>query len=143
MIYLDSSAVLKLLVREPETAGLDAWLEERADDTWVTSELTLVEVGRAVRRLDEDLLPSARALLGDVDLVRLSPAVVRDAQDVRPPVLRTLDALHLASALRVRSELVALLTYDDRLFAAAEVAGLPAVAPGRTQPPGSAAGPTS
>lgn len=134
MIYLDSSAVLKLVFREAESPALRTWLDARPHDTLVSSDLTLVEVARAVRRLDEGRLTTARALLDGMDLMPLSPSVLRDAQDVGPRVLRSLDALHLASAIRLGERLVAFLTYDDRLAEAAEVAELPVASPGRARP---------
>ena len=131
MIYLDSSALLKLVVTEAETGTLTSWLAERADTTWVSSELASVEVVRAARRLDEDAVPAARILLERLDVVPLTGVVVRTAQDLRPAALRSLDALHLASALLLREDLTAFVAYDARLAGAAQDAGLATASPGR------------
>ncbi|MGH9114763.1 MAG: hypothetical protein ACRDWW_02940 [Acidimicrobiales bacterium] len=76
------------------------------------------------------MLTEARALLGDVDLAPLDRAVQDLACDVGAPVLRTLDALHLASAVLLRDALTAFVAYDDRLVSVAQAAGLPATTPG-------------
>ena len=131
MIYLDSSALLKLVVTEADTGTLTSWLAERADTTWVSSELASVEVVRAARRLDEDAVPAARTLLERLDVVPLTGVVFRTAQDLRPAALRSLDALHLASALLLREDLTAFVAYDARLAVAAQDAGLATASPGR------------
>lgn len=129
MIYLDSSALLKLLFEERESAALEAWLGGRSGTPAVSSELARVEVLRAVRRLDAAALPAATVLLSQLDLVPLTSAVIEQAAQLGAPVLRTLDALHLASALGIRNELTALVAYDARLAAAASAEGLEVLAP--------------
>ncbi|MHB1535809.1 MAG: type II toxin-antitoxin system VapC family toxin [Acidimicrobiales bacterium] len=124
MIYLDSSALMKLVRREDETDALRHWLRERLDDLAVTSELGRVEVLRAARRLGSQVIVEARAVVGDLDLVPLDRAVQEVACELEGPLLRTLDALHLASALLLGAELTAFVTYDHRLVAAAKAAGL-------------------
>lgn len=129
MIYLDSSALLKLLFEESESAGLAQWISERAGTPRVSSELAKVEVVRATRRLDAKVVPTARALLSQLDLIPLSGAMIDDAADAGEPLLRTLDAIHLASALSIRADLIAFVAYDTRLVAAAEAAGIEPVGP--------------
>jgi len=129
VIYLDSSALLKLLIEEPESAALAAWVSEQDGTPLVSSELTRVEVVRAARRLDVEAVPAARALVSQLDLVPLRRGVLDTAADAGEPLLRTRDALHLASALSVRSDITAFVAYDHRLSAAAEAAGLPTVRP--------------
>lgn len=129
MIYLDSSALLKLLFEESESAGLAQWISERARTPRVSSELAKVEVVRATRRLDAKVVPTARALLSQLDLIPLSGAMIDDAADAGEPLLRTLDAIHLASALSIRADLTAFVAYDTRLVAAAEAAGIEPVGP--------------
>lgn len=129
MIYLDSSAVLKLLFEEPESAALTLWISERAGAPLVSSELAKAEVVRAARRIDSDVVPTARALVSQLDLIPLSSGLIEEAADAGEPLLRTLDALHLASALSIRDELTAFVAYDRRLAAAAEAAGIEAVSP--------------
>lgn len=124
MIYLDSSSLLKLVVEERESAALEAWLSVRSDVPVVSSELARVEVLRGCRRVNADALPQARALLAGLDLVRLSTDVLDSAADVGDNTLRTLDAIHLASALSIREHLSAFVAYDQRLLHAASAVGL-------------------
>jgi uncharacterized protein len=130
VIYLDSSALLKLLHEEPESAALADWLVRHAGTPVVSSELSKVEVVRACRRMNPDALPEARALLAGLDLIPLSGMVVDEAADVGETMLRSLDALHLASALSIRAGLSTFVAYDRRLADAASAAGLELVAPG-------------
>ena len=130
MIYLDSSALLKLLVDEAESAALVGWMVQHAQVPAVSSELAPVEVVRAVRRLAPEAELDARTLVSQLDLVPLSSEVVARASAVGDPMLRMLDALHLASALAVQGALTAFVVYDHRLAAAARDAGLDVVQPG-------------
>lgn len=130
MIYLDSSALLKLIVEEPESAALLVWLADRPEIPVASSELARVEVLRACRRIAPSALPIARELLSGLDLVPLSGSVVDVAAELEGETLRSLDALHLASALAVRTALEAFVAYDTRLQSGAAAAGLPTTAPG-------------
>lgn len=130
MIYLDSSALLKLLHEERESAALEEWLLARAGTPVVSSELAKVEVIRACRRVNANALPAARALLAELDLIPLTSDVVDEAADVDGTVLRSLDAIHLASALSIRGDLSAFVAYDHRLVEAATAAGLELHRPG-------------
>ena len=130
MIYLDASALMKLVRREGETEALLEWLSLRPEQPVVTSELGRVEVLRAARRAGDPALAEARAVVGDIDLVPLDRAVQDIACDVGDPPLRTLDALHLASALLLGDALTAFVAYDQRLAGAARAAGLVVAAPG-------------
>lgn len=129
MIYLDSSATLKLLVHELESTALQTWLATKRDATPVSSALTTVEVLRACRRRRPDLLPAAVDLLSGYDLLPVTSRVLTEAAAVDGAALRSLDALHLASALFIRSELTAFVAYDTRLSQAAADAGLPVIQP--------------
>lgn len=135
MIYLDSSALMKLVRHEDETAALRQWLDLRREQPVVTSELGRVEILRAARRVGGRVLTEARALLGDLDLVPLDRVVQDLACDIGIPPLRTLDALHLASAVLLNTELTAFIAYDHRVTAAAQAAGLVVAAPGQSRPP--------
>jgi predicted nucleic acid-binding protein len=129
MIYLDSSALLKLLFEERESAALASWIAEHAETPMVSSELAKVEVVRATRRLDTAVVPAARALVSQLDLIPLSSGLIAEATDAGEPLLRTLDAIHLASALSIRNELTAFVAYDNRLLTAAQAAGIEPTSP--------------
>ncbi len=135
MIYLDSSALMKLVRHEDETTALRGWLDLRRNQPLVTSELGRVEVLRAARRIGGQVLAEARAVVGDLDLVPLDRGVQDLACDIGEPALRTLDALHLASAALVSQELTAFVAYDDRLADAAQAAGLVVAMPRPSSPP--------
>jgi predicted nucleic acid-binding protein len=130
VIYLDSSALLKLLFEEPESESLQDWLTARPGIPTVSSELAKVEVLRACRRIDAAALPDARTLLGQLDLVPLAGLVVRLASDLDDAGLRSLDALQLASALSLGADLATFVAYDHRLLEAAARAGLETHQPG-------------
>jgi len=129
VIAVDSSALVKLVLDEPESAALETWLSGRSPLTVTASDLVRVEVIRAVARADSAGVPRARTLLAGVDLVPVSRDVLEVAADLGPPSLRTLDALHLATALSLGSALDAFVVYDERLARAATDAGLPVVTP--------------
>jgi uncharacterized protein len=129
VIYLDSSALLKLLHEETESETLADWLAAHAETPIVSSELAKVEVIRACRRINPATLPEATALLAGLDLIPLSGAVIDDAANV-DGTLRSLDAIHLASARSIEAELSAFVAYDHRLAEAASTAGLELHAPG-------------
>lgn len=129
MIYLDSSALVKLVVREDETAALTTWLATEGDAPKVSSDLVLVEVPRAVMRSVPTALLSAHHLVARLQKVALTPELLTAAAALQPPLLRSLDAMHLASALAIRTDLTALVAYDDRLYDAALDAGLPVARP--------------
>lgn len=127
MIYADTSALLKLVVVEPETPRLRRWLADR-DDRVVTNDIGVVELLRAAGRVSPDALAAARLLLPRLDRLGLTPAALATAASLAPASVRTLDAVHLGSALELR-ELSVLLTYDARLAEAARANGLPVEAP--------------
>ncbi len=127
MIYLDTSALAKLIVREAETAALGQWLRPRAAQLWVTSIIGRVELVRMATRCAA--ADGAHLLLAGLDTIPLTEHVADVAQSTGSATLRTLDAIHLASALSVRDELTAFCCYDRRLLDAAGDAGLPVRAP--------------
>src|SRR5262245_16250502 len=122
---------MKLIRKENETAALSDWLSERPEHAVVSSELGRVEIFRAARRVGDRALTEARAVIGDIDLVPLNRTVQDLASDIAPPLLRTLDALHLASAVLLSDELTAFIAYEQRLTSAARAAGLIVATPGR------------
>jgi len=125
--YFDASALHKLVVTEPETEALKQ--ETQAWPRRATSRLAVVELIRSVRRADPALEPAARRLIGGVTLLADSNRVLLDATQLEPQTLRTLDAMHVATALRVRSALAAFVSYDRRQLEAAEALGLPTASP--------------
>lgn len=127
-LYLDSSAFVKLAVEEPETAALRAFLGERARRS-VSSALLRTEALRAVRHVGAEALATVREGLRRVDLVSLDDRILEAAGTLEPRVLRTLDAIHLATALAIGDDLQAIVTYDDRMIEAAGLLGLPTVTP--------------
>jgi predicted nucleic acid-binding protein len=129
MIYLDSAAVVKLVHAEAESAALRGWLDERAETRWISSVLTEIESFRALARYAPDAVPRLSALLDQIDLIGLDPPIRILAQTARPATVRSLDAIHLGTAMHVRQALTSFVTYDKRLLDAALAAGLPADAP--------------
>jgi predicted nucleic acid-binding protein len=129
LLYLDSSALVKLVIREEETPALQHLLRESG--AVVSSALAEVEVRRAVRRVtsEETTLGLASQVMAGVHLLRLDEPVLSAAAGLPPDKLRTLDALHLASALSLGSDLSAMVVYDERLAEAAREAGLTVLAP--------------
>jgi predicted nucleic acid-binding protein len=126
--YLDTSALVKLVVAEAGSKALQAWLLE-TDSDWVSSDLARTELMRAVRRSDPARLVRAREVLDTVILLDVTTDVFEAAGRLEPQILRTLDAVHLAAALALGDDLEGIVTYDDRLAEAARRNGIPTVAP--------------
>ena len=124
-LYLDSSAIVKLVLPEPETAALVARLCD--DPEVISSALARVEVLRALKRIKATpaVWRQADRVLDRIALVRIDDAVVDSAAAMDPAELRSLDAVHLATALGIGERLAGLVTYDSRLRDAADRAGLP------------------
>ena len=131
MLYLDSSAIVKLVAREVETPDLVEVV--RADPEVVSSTLAWTEVVRAVRRAGGQVSRAMRVLEG-IALVPIDDGIVRGAGDLAPVAMRTLDAIHLATALSLGEELTSVITYDERLAEAATIAGMSVETPGRGSP---------
>lgn len=125
--YLDSSALFKLVVEEEESRALRNAL--RSWPRRVSSRIAVVEVLRGVRRRGETAEPLARNVLGSVALLTIGDRVLMAAARLDPPGLRSLDAIHLASALRLGSDLTAFVSYDARQLEAAEALALPVTSP--------------
>lgn len=128
MHYLDTSALMKLVVTEPESDALEAYL--RPEYHLVSSAIAITELLRAVGRVQPQSEMQARSVLARVSTINVDERVLVDASAVGPPGLRTLDAIHLASALALGDELEALLTYDARMAEAARSIGIRVEAPG-------------
>ncbi|MBA3690101.1 MAG: type II toxin-antitoxin system VapC family toxin [Actinobacteria bacterium] len=127
MLYLDSSAIVKLVAREAGTTELVQTV--RADPEVVSSALAWTEVVRAVRR-SGGRSARAEAVLERIALVPIDDGIIRSASRLFPTTLRTLDAIHLATALSLEADLAALVTYDERLAGAGRRTGLEVRAPG-------------
>ncbi len=125
---------MRLVRSEDETVALLEWLRLHPEEPCVTSELGRVEVLRAARRVGGAVPAQARAVVGELDLVPLDRTVQDLACDIADPPLRTLDALHLASALTLTEELTTFVAYDRRLAEAARAAGLVVETPGQAAP---------
>jgi len=127
VLYLDASAIVKLVRRERET---DALVEKvRSDPELVACAIAWTEVVRATR-IARASLARAMAILEGIALVPIDDGILRGAAELAPASLRTLDALHVATALSLREDLDAVIAYDDRLLAAARRNGLSVSAPG-------------
>jgi predicted nucleic acid-binding protein len=129
MIYLDSAAVVKLAHAEPESPALRRWLDERAEIGWISSILTEIESFRALARYASDAVSRLPAVLDQIDLIDLDPRIRILAQAVGPVTVRSLDAIHLGTAIQSRPRLTSFVTYDKRLLDAARAAGLPVDSP--------------
>ena len=127
MLYLDSSAIVKLVLREPETAELVKAI--RADPDVVSSHIAWTEVVIATRRAGRSTARVERILDG-IALVPVDDAILRGAATLGPKDLRTLDAIHLATALSLRPDLTTVVTYDVRQAEAASAQGLDVLTPG-------------
>lgn len=129
MIYLDSAAIVKLVHAESESQALRDWLDERAETGWVSSVLADVESFRALARHAPQAAVRLHLVLDLIDLIDLDPGIRILAQTVRPATVRSLDAIHLATALSIGTRLTSFVTYDKRLADAAHDAGLTVDAP--------------
>jgi predicted nucleic acid-binding protein len=129
VIYLESSALVKLVFEETESDALAQWLADRQAMPKFSSELTTIELVRTCRRRDADAVVGARQVLAGLDLIPLTADLVESASSIGPPDLRSLDAIHLSSALLISEDVTAFVAYDVRLKTAALAAGLEVVAP--------------
>jgi predicted nucleic acid-binding protein len=126
--YVDSSALVKLAVREPESAALRRYVARRRP--LVSSALARTEVVRALLPLGPDAVRRGTEVLARMDLLRVNDRVLDAAGLLGPADLRSLDAIHLASAEQLGSDLRAFVTYDERLATAAAGRGLRVIQPG-------------
>ena len=134
MIYLDTSALVKLIRIEVESDALGAWLDERTELRWITSALAEVELPRAIRAVAPEGLSAVPSVLARLDRFEIDPVIRSTAAAYVDPALRSLDAIHLATAQTAAStaQLTALVTYDSRLRETADALGLTTAAPGKT-----------
>ena len=126
--YVDSSALVKLAVLEPESAALRRYLRRRRP--LVSSALARTEVLRALLPLGRDAIERGRAVLATVDLVRVNDRVLEAAGTLRPATVRFLDAIHIATAQQMGVDLSRVVTYDERMAAGARTLGFSVISPG-------------
>ena len=125
--YIDSSAILKLIFTEKETAELDKVMSNKM----VTSTLTRVEVKRAVGRINAEKLVVANEVLEQIQFTELDSQTLQLAEAFTPEItLRTLDAIHVASFLRITDAVKGIITYDKQMIANAAVMGIKVLSPG-------------
>ena len=127
MWFLDASAFVKLLIVEPESAGLRQWIGDR---DLVSSDLLRTEARRAVAGEPPEVRRYCEELLAAIPKIRLVPAVLDRAGRLPGARLRSLDAIYLACALRLGEDLAGLVSYDARQLRAADRLGIPTVSPG-------------
>jgi uncharacterized protein len=130
LIYLDSSALVKLILVEPESSSLRQWLAGNSGQPMVSSTLHRAEVARAVWRYEPGALPQCYRLMRRIQRLGMSVDLLDTAATVPPQILRSSDAIHLATALTIKRDLTAFVAYDKRLLAAARELGLPTTCPG-------------
>ena len=124
---LDSSAIVTLAVREPESLALRRYLRRR--QPLISSALARTEVLRALLPLGDNAVIRGRSVLQRIELVRVNDRILNAAGVLRPPALRSVDAIHLATAEELGNELGALVTYEDMMVNAAKQLGYPIVQP--------------
>ena len=128
-LYFDTSALAKLVLLEAETTALREWISARRDESQFTNIVGIVELHRLAARVNAAASTAAAYLASRVDQLELTPLALARAATLPPPQVRTLDALHIASASEL-SDLTALVTYDSRMIIAAREYGLPVDSPG-------------
>jgi predicted nucleic acid-binding protein len=126
-LYLDSSALVKLIIDEPETD--DLW-DYVGVSSLASAMIARTELLRAVGRRLPQRLTDAEDLLDDIELLNVDRQLTTFAARLRPWALRSLDALHVAGAAQLQLALEALVTYDKRMIDAARAAGMRVVSPG-------------
>ena len=128
-IYLDTSALVKLVVAEDESQSLRSFLIARGEDTFFSAALARTELIRAVAPNGAQAVADARNLLRSLDTVTLTRQLLDDAGTLVPLRLRSLDAIHLVAAQRAGDTLRVVITYDARMISAAADLGIPTAAP--------------
>mgnify|MGYP000656250026 CR=1 FL=1 len=125
--YLDSSAILKIIFQEDESAALAKFITEPA----ITSSISRVEVLRTVQRIDPSRVQLAQSELAKINIVEPIPSILTIAENFSHEVtLRSLDAIHIATLIFLSSATGGLITYDKLMAKNAEQLGLTVLAPG-------------
>ena len=126
--YVDTSALVKLVVADHETAALREWFASAERDP-VAADLCRTELVRATRRVAPDRILQARAVLDSLILIQVTTATFEHAGRLEPTQLRSLDAIHIAVALQLGDDLEAFVTYDERQAEAARANGINVLGP--------------
>ena len=126
-VYLDASAFVKTIIEEPESLRLTTWLRDHPQRA--SSAILRVEAVRTAWRHGLEAAERAKRELETVMLVDVTTEVLRAAGDLLPGAVRSLEAIHLATARTIGEDIEALVTYDDRMAGAAADLGLPTAAP--------------
>ena len=126
LAYLDASAIVKLVLTEPESDEMARWYVE--SERVSTSLVGIIETRRAVARRPHDSVHLER-VVGGIEVIGVTARIGDRAAAIAPPMVRTLDAIHLATAISIGTSLTSFVTYDDRLAEAARSLGLPVVSP--------------
>jgi len=127
MWYIDSSAIIKLIKPEKESAALI----KKLPSTLIASRISRVEVTRTIIRYEPDLLDATYDVLADIQMVPVEDAIVTIAENLPQFIeLRSLDSLHIASALAIKNVLKGIITYDKEMVIAAEALGFKTLSPG-------------
>ena len=129
IFYADTSALVKLVASERESAPLRQWIRETDDLVLASSDLVRTELMRAIRRTYPAHATRARDLLDALLLVSITADICESAARLEPATLRSLDAIHLATALGLGDDLDAVVVYDDRLLESARSYGLRTITP--------------
>jgi predicted nucleic acid-binding protein len=127
-LYFDTSALAKLVVNESESVALREWLAARTGTPMVTNTVGVVELQRLAAKVSQQASAAAVLLLGRIGTLQLTATAIALAAQLPPPEVRTLDALHVASAAGLGG-LEALVSYDQRMIQAARGYGLPVASP--------------
>lgn len=125
--YLDSSAIVKLVVKEPESAALRRYLRRRGP--FVSSALARTEVLRALLLEGDRGVARGRSVLRRIDMVRIGDRILDAAASLVPASISSLEAIHLATAQRLGRDLGRFVTYDKRMIEAAEWLGIDTTSP--------------
>ncbi len=129
LVYLDTSAAVKLAMSEPESDALRGWMSATEGDL-LSSSLMVAEIIRACHPHGPDATIAARSVIDRINFVDVDRSILERAAYLAPAAMRTLDAIHLATALGKLPFLTALVTYDKRLAVACREHGVPVVSPG-------------
>lgn len=128
--YMDSSALVKLVVAEEESDALIRWIDDQSARV-LSSDLARTELLRAARRMPSAIVLQTRAVLDSLTLLSLASSTFEAAGRLDPTAMRSLDAIHVAAAIELGDDLDGLVTYDDRMAEAAAAQGIRVLAPGR------------